>query len=49
MTTTALREETVNVAGKPIFVAEAGAGWLIRLSRTTNRRRPCYASTPTTT
>jgi hypothetical protein len=26
MTTTALREETVNVAGKPIFVAEAGDG-----------------------
>ena len=26
MTTTALREQTVNVAGKPIFVAEAGDG-----------------------
>ena len=26
MTTTALREQTVNVAGKPMFVAEAGDG-----------------------
>ena len=26
MTTTALREQTVNVAGRPMFVAEAGHG-----------------------
>ena len=26
MTTTALREQTITVAGKPIFVAETGSG-----------------------
>lgn len=53
MTTLALREHTVMVADKPMFVAEAGdwpPRWLLPRSRTTSsRRRPCYESTPITT